>query len=64
MDVQKEVVTQEIIGRTEECHCSVCFKKINDVDAATYSQAGRYYCRNCRAMFGEKSLANFIKRAV
>lgn len=64
MDVQKEIVIPDNICKIEECHCSVCFRKINDIEAATHTQAGRYYCKNCRAVFGKKSQSGFAKRVL
>lgn len=63
MDVQKETAARETACKTKECHCSICFREINDIESATHAQAGRYYCKNCRAVFGEKSMSSFVKRA-
>jgi len=64
MDIQKETVTLKNVCKVEECHCSVCFGKINDIESATHSLAGRYYCKNCRTIFGEKAMVGFVKRDV
>lgn len=64
MDVQREAGVEELANKSSECHCSVCFKEINDIEAATHKLAGRYYCRSCRSVFGEKSLNDFTHRAV